>query len=46
MDMNFTQVIGIWKEFGIKTHDFTNPLLVQHNSHHLHTQFDNTHKRK
>ena len=26
----------IWKEFGIKTHNFTNPLLVQHNSHHLH----------
>ena len=25
----------IWKEFGIKTHNFTNPLLVQHNSHHL-----------
>ena len=24
----------IWKEFGIKTHNFTNPLLVQHNSAH------------
>ena len=28
----------IWKEFGIKTHNFTNPLLVQHNSHHLQTK--------
>ena len=28
----------IWKEFGIKTHNFTNPLLVQHNSHHHHLQ--------
>ena len=41
----------IWKEFGIKTHNFTNPLLVQHNSHHLQTKTtlnhsDNTHKRK
>ena len=28
----------IWKEFGIKTHNFTNPLLVQHNSYHLQTK--------
>ena len=28
----------IWKEFGIKTHNFTSPLLVQHNSHHLQTK--------
>ena len=27
------QVIRIWKEFGIKTHNFTNPLLVQHKTH-------------
>ena len=26
------------EEFGIKTHNFTNPLLVQHNSHHLQTK--------
>ena len=26
-------MIRIWKEFGIKTHNFTNPLLVQHKTH-------------
>ena len=42
MDMdeinNSDKVMRIWKEFGIKTHNFTNPLLVQHNSHHLQTK--------
>ena len=26
-------MIRIWNEFGIKTHNFTNPLLVQHKTH-------------
>ena len=44
----------IWKEFGIKTHNFTNPLLVHITAYNLHTSTnkstlnhsDNTHKRK
>ena len=27
------QLVWIWSEFGIKTHNFTNPLLVQHKTH-------------
>ena len=54
MDMNGINSSDKKLEFGIKTHNFTNPLLVQHTSHHLHTSTnkstlkhsDNTHKRK
>ena len=28
----------IWKEFGIKTHNFTNPLLVHISAHNLQTK--------
>ena len=28
----------IWKEFGIKTHNFTNPLLVRISAHNLQTK--------
>ena len=27
------QLVWIWNEFGIKTNNFTNPLLVQHKTH-------------
>ena len=28
----------MWKEFGIKTHNFTNPLLVHISTHNLQTK--------
>ena len=33
MDMNELISSDCWFEFGIKTHNFTNPLLVQHKTH-------------
>ena len=38
--MKLTALTSNWNLEGIwnKTHNFTNPLLVQHNSHHLQTK--------
>ena len=33
----------IWKEFGIKTHNFTNPLLVHISAHNLYIIYKQNH---